>query len=101
MSCITGLPLIFGEEIDRVLEHHVAPAAVPEGTPSARIDDIVAASHQRYPDLKIQFVGWDEDEPRIFVNLAPAFDSKPEEEKNLTFDAHSGKLLEDRKFSSD
>jgi uncharacterized iron-regulated membrane protein len=101
VSCITGLPLIFGEEIDHLLDHHVAAAMVPQGTPLARIDDIVADGQRRYPDLKLQFVGWDDDEPRITVSLAPTFDSKPEEGKFLSFDAHSGKLLEDTKFSSD
>ena len=101
MSGVTGLPLIFGEEIDHLLDQHVAAEVVPEGTPLAKIDDMVAEGQRRYPDLKLQFVGWDDDEPRITVSLAPTFDSKPEEGKFLTFDAHSGKLLEDTKFSSD
>lgn len=101
MSCLTGLPLIFEEEINHWLDHHVAPAAVSDGTPLARIDDIVAKSQTQYPDLKIQFVGWDEDEPRIMVGIAPSFDSKPDEQRYLAFDAHSGQLLEDTKFSSD
>src|SRR5262249_17035978 len=76
-------------------------ANVPEGTGFAKIDDIVAESQRQYPNQKIQFVGWDDDEPRILIGVAPSFDSKPEEERYLAFDAHSGKLLEDTKFSND
>lgn len=101
MSCVTGLPLIFGEEIDHLLSHHVAAAAVPVGTPLASVDDMVAESQRRYPNLKLQLVGWDEDEPRVFVDLASSFDPKPAEEHNLTFDAHTGKLLEATKPQSD
>jgi uncharacterized iron-regulated membrane protein len=101
MSCITGLPLIFGEEIDDFLDHHVSAAKAPNNAPLARIDDIVKESMHRYPNLKIQFVTWDEDEPRVFVDLAPSFDSKPALDKDLIFDAHTGKLLEESKFRSD
>jgi uncharacterized iron-regulated membrane protein len=101
MSCITGLPLIFGEEIDDMLVHHASAAKVAEDAPLARLDDIVAASVQRYPNLKIQFIGFDPDEPRYFVDMAPGFDSAVTLDKDLVFDAHSGKLLEESKFRSD
>lgn len=37
MLCITGLPLIFHDEIDELLHDQVAAAVVPEGTPRRRI----------------------------------------------------------------
>jgi len=101
MSCITGLPLIFGDEIDHLTDHHVAAASVPEGAPLAQLDDLVAASQQRYPSLKVVSLSWDEDEPRVFVNVASNFDPKPGEDHTLVYDAHTGKLLEEPKSASD
>jgi uncharacterized iron-regulated membrane protein len=101
MSCVTGLPLIFGDEIDGVLDHHVKAATARPGAPLAKIDDIVAEAQRQYPGQKIQFVGWDDDEPRVLVGVAPSFDSKPEEQRTLAFDAHSGQMLDDTRFSND
>lgn len=95
MSCITGLPLIFGDEIGRVLDQHVAPAAVPENAPFASVDRMVAAARVKYPNLKVLFLNWDDDEPRIFLDMAPTFDSKPAQQRTLIFDEHTGKLLEE------
>ncbi|MGB6875432.1 MAG: PepSY-associated TM helix domain-containing protein [Candidatus Acidiferrales bacterium] len=101
MSCITGLPLIFGDKINRLTDHHVAAVSVPKDTPLARLDDMVAASLRRYPNLKVLSVSWDEDEPRVFVDLAPNFNPKPGEDHTLIFDAHTGKLLEEPKSGTD
>jgi uncharacterized iron-regulated membrane protein len=101
MSCITGLPLIFDEEIDHLVDRHVSAATVPVGASLASIDEMVAESQRQYPNLKLQLVGWDDDEPRVFVDLASSFDTKPAEEHNLTFDAHTGKLLESTRPQSD
>ncbi len=101
VSCITGLPLIFGDEIDHLTDHHVAAASVPEATPVARLDDMVFASQQRYPTLKVLSVSWDEDEPRVLVNVAPNFDPKPGEDHTLIYDAHTGKLLEEPQSKRD
>ncbi len=94
MSCVTGLPLIFGDEIDRLTDHHVVAASVPSGTPFAKLDDLVAASRREYPALQVLFLSWDEGEPRVFVDVAPDFDPKPGQDQTLIFDAHTGKLLE-------
>ena len=42
MLCITGLPLIFHEEIDDLLHSQVKPAEVPPGTPTANLDRLLA-----------------------------------------------------------
>jgi uncharacterized iron-regulated membrane protein len=95
-ECLTGLPLIFGEEIFDLTHNHVHAAKVPAGTPLASIDSMVAAGEQKYPGLKVLFVGWEEAEPRIFLDLSPNYDPKPGEDHSLVFDAHTGKLLEEQ-----
>ena len=97
MSCITGLPLIFGDEIDRLTDHQVQPAALPADAPAANLDGIVAAGKARYPKLNTLFLSWDDDEPRIFLTMAPNFDPKRGEETTMIFDAHTGKFLEQPK----
>jgi uncharacterized iron-regulated membrane protein len=97
MSCLTGLPLIFGEEIDQLTGHHVTPADLPASAPQANLDKIVASGKARYPKENALFLSWDDDEPRIFLTMAPNFDPKPNEERSLIFDAHTGKFLEEPK----
>lgn len=95
MSCITGLPLIFGEEIDRLTGHHVAPAALPGGSSPAKLDDMVAMGRVHYPNQYALSLAWDDSEPRIFLNMAPSLDPKPSEDHTLIFDVRTGKLLEE------
>ncbi len=94
MACITGLPLIFSEEINSLFEHHVAPAAVAPGTPLASSDRMVAEAQAQFPSLHPFSIGWDDDEPRVFVSMSPSADPKDNEVKSLIFDAHTGKVLE-------
>ncbi len=95
-ECLTGLPLIFGEEIFDLTHDHVHAAQVPQGTPAASLDSMVTAGKQKYPGLKVLFVAWDEDEPRVFLDLSPSYDPKQGEDHSLVFDAHTGKLLEEQ-----
>ncbi len=70
MSCLTGLPLIFDEQIDHITDQHVKPASLPQNAPFASIDGVVSASKQLYPNEHVLSLGWDDDEPRVFLNMA-------------------------------
>lgn len=94
MACVTGLPLVFQDELEPLLEPHTAPASVPSGTPDASLDRMVAEAETHFPDLKPLFVGYDDDEPRVFVTMAPSLDPKPSETRSLVFDRHTGKTLD-------
>ncbi len=63
MLCITGLPLIFKDEIDHLLHEEVEAAEVPAGTPKADLDRVVAAGLAKHPGQVVQFLIWDRDEP--------------------------------------
>ena len=99
MSCITGLPLIFGDEIFQLTDTHVHAANLPASSSSASIDQMVSEGRKLYPKQKVLSVGWDDDEPRVFVTLAPDFQPTTRERHPLIFDAHTGKLLEEQKFT--
>jgi uncharacterized iron-regulated membrane protein len=73
MLCITGLPLIFHEQIDDLLHHQVEAAVVPEGTPPASLDRVVAGAVAAMPGQVPHFLIWNRDDP----NLAGFRLSKP------------------------
>src|ERR1039458_3723657 len=81
MACITGLPLIFGDELRALLEPHVAPASVAPGSPTASIDKMVAVAQAKFPTLHPFNVYWDDDEPRLFVNMSPTDQPRSEERR--------------------
>jgi uncharacterized iron-regulated membrane protein len=96
MSCITGLPLIFQEEIDGMTSH-VHPSSASATASYAPADPMVATAHALYPQETITSVGWDDDEPRFFVSIAPDFKPTTREQHTISFDAHTGKRLEEVK----
>src|SRR5690242_941697 len=67
MLCVTGLPLVFHEEIDDLLHAGVPAATVPEGAPQADLDKVVAAGMARQPGKALQFVIWDRDDPGVVM----------------------------------
>ncbi len=92
MSCLTGLPLIFHDELDDILNHEVRPADLPASTPTASLDRMVDVAKQKMPNLRPYAVGFDDDEPRVFVTMTPT--QKPEGFRTVIFDRHTGHLLE-------
>jgi uncharacterized iron-regulated membrane protein len=100
VSCITGLPLIFGDEINHLLDHQPATAAADVNAPVASLDRMVATSSQRYPGLKVLFMAWDEHDPRVSVNLVPHSGAKPGQVRTLRFDTYTGNLQEGSKRKS-
>ncbi len=95
MECLTGLPLIFSPDIYRATHHHVPAAKLPADTPLLNLDTIVAAGRRKYPEQKVLFLSWDEQEPRVFLRMAPNYDPKLDEAHTIVFDAHTGNILED------
>jgi uncharacterized iron-regulated membrane protein len=48
--CVTGLPLVFKDEINDLLDDGAPYTAVPEGTPTAPLDSMIAAGKRMYPN---------------------------------------------------
>ncbi|VCU67984.1 PepSY-associated TM helix [Pigmentiphaga humi] len=90
--CITGLPLIFHDEIDQALGYAVAGRA--DGSPAASTDALVAGVLESHPGLHVQFVLWDADTPGVVsFALGRAADSPPGENLAVYVDAASGEIL--------
>lgn len=94
MLCITGLPLIFGEEIDGWLNptHY---EQLPLDAPKADIDNMVQTARARYPGQLVNSIFIDDDEPQVLVTMGPVMDAADKRAHSLQFDSRTGKLLKD------
>ena len=95
MLCITGLPLIFHEEIDHLTGEPEAPV-MPAGTPRQSLDRITEAARAHYPDQVIQFLSWDQEEHphMIFVGMNKSLQASPDTRKALIYDDRTAQLLD-------
>ncbi|MGC1466611.1 MAG: PepSY domain-containing protein [Pseudolabrys sp.] len=95
MLCITGLPLIFHDEIDDLLHESVPAAAVPAGTPAADLDKVVAAGMAHAPGEFLQFIIWDRDDPNVaLLSVAKAPDAPSQNNRMLRVDLHTAKFID-------
>ena len=76
MLCITGLPIIFYEEIDHA-SGNVPDLPVLEGvSSSAGVDKIVAAAQRLYPQEQVKYLIWDDHEPNLVYTSMQGPDSR-------------------------
>ncbi|MDR3712255.1 MAG: PepSY-associated TM helix domain-containing protein [Puia sp.] len=95
MLCLTGLPLIFEQEINDRLNPPPPYEVLPAGMPMANLDKMVELSKRRYPRDIVSSVFIDDDEPRILVSMMPSMDADFKTRHSLWFDARTGKLMRD------
>jgi uncharacterized iron-regulated membrane protein len=93
LLCLTGLPLVFGHEIDHWLGEGVeAPEPAPaQASASASIDALLADARAHKPGMAVRFVTHDDQEPLWFVSLSPT--ASPRGGALLTYDARTGERL--------
>src|SRR5690348_15693660 len=70
LLCLSGLPLIFDDEISDWLDPPVV-ADVPAGTPAATLDAIVATALSKYPGDVVVSLGFLKNRPAVQVSSAP------------------------------
>lgn len=95
MLCVTGLVLIWVDEIDATFAGHPAPPSRPAVVELANLDAIFARALERAPGERVTYADWAFDGVLVGVNMAPA-DSE-EGTRQLVFDAHTGAFMEDTK----
>lgn len=96
--CITGLPLVFRDEIGDWLSDSLPYAMSAENAPTVRLDTLTAVARQRYPGQIITSVFVDDDEPQVLIGMAPSwerYNADPGTGHALKFDAHTGAVLRD------
>jgi uncharacterized iron-regulated membrane protein len=95
LLCVTGLPLIFHHEIDDLLHEEVKAAAVPEGTPAADLDRVVANGLAAVPGQVAHFLIWSDDDPHaVMLSVGKSMDVDPSTNRFVRVDAHTGKYLD-------
>ncbi len=96
MLCITGLPLIFHEEIEHLSGVVEAPP-MPEDTPYASLDKVAEAAHKQRPGDVIRFMFWEQDEhPHVtLVSMAKTMDAPPDAGKVVLIDSRTAKVLDE------
>lgn len=101
LLCITGLWLIFHDELDELLHETVPAAQVAAGTPSADLDRVVAAGMAKAPKEYLQFLIWDRDDPNvIMLSVAKAPDAPSDQNRTLRVDAHTAQFLDAPDYTS-
>ena len=95
LLCLTGLPLIFHHEIGHLLGTEVEAPAMPDSTPRASLDTVIAAAKAVHPERMVQFVSQAEDDDKVwFVTLTHTPDPT-EDFKSVAVDARTAKVLSD------
>jgi uncharacterized iron-regulated membrane protein len=92
LACLTGLPLIFSQEIEHMQMADLLPPEPTIGAADASADRVLAAAQAQQPDWQPQFMGRDPDRPIWFVTLGP---TAAERKKTRTWvvDARNAALL--------
>ncbi len=93
--CVTGLPLIFQDELEDAFPNGPLPTVVAESTPDLSLDRIAAIARAHYPREALRSLFLDDDAPQVFAIKAPSIDAPNTANHFLTLDAHTGAVLRD------
>jgi uncharacterized iron-regulated membrane protein len=95
LLCITGLPLIFHHEIDRVLYPATEPEPLSANMPAATLDRIVAAGLAHFPGQAVHFIVWEADEPNVvMLDIGASPGSDPALNRTVRVAAQSAQVLD-------
>ena len=94
LLCVTGLPLVFKDEIGRWSGTTVDPPAMAANVPRASVDRFVADAKARRPGDAIRYVSQDDDAPAWFVSMGRTVDAV-EATAVFKYDARTGAMIHD------
>jgi len=101
MLCITGLPLIFHEELDHLIDGEQTLAALPADTPMRTLDEALATALNLHPGEKPLFMSFDEDRPVVNVTTAPTVTSPVSDMKFTSLDLRTAQVVSEGTFNTD
>lgn len=90
MLCVTGLPLIFAEEITHLAGAEPEVTAAPPNARPVNLDTLIDQAKAIYPGNQPLFLGWYEGASIVYVNLGPRADTPPAGMKTALFNAYTG-----------
>lgn len=90
--CITGLPLIFHEEIEHLLQDD--KEAVAKSHAKLSLDTLAHIAESKYPGDKVRFVFWDENQKnKVLFDVVDRPDAPFEKSKYLVLNEYTGEVL--------
>lgn len=94
LLCITGLPLIFQEEIEHISGGIEAPHLSPD-PPATSLDRIADVARNQRPGEVIRFMFWDpEEHPNItLVSMAESMSAPPDDARYVAIDNRTAAVL--------
>lgn len=101
LLCLTGLPLIFTDEIGELTRPGLHPPPMAAGTSRAPLDAVEATARAARPGLVPLYFFAEEDEPNLwYVKLDTRTDTDERNAVLLALDARSGDLLGTPEFGT-
>jgi uncharacterized iron-regulated membrane protein len=99
LLCLTGLPLIFKDEIDGWLYDDTAATATDGAAPTVALDRMVEIAQQRYPGEFLQFLFWNPGQPHVVTfGLSPTPRAQTAAQLHaLAIDARTGEIINEPK----
>ncbi len=99
LLCLTGLPLIFYEEINHLTGAEPEVSAPQLGAKPVNLDVLVAQALAQHPGDVPLFLGWDDHAPTVYVNTGARSDTPPPQMHTVVMDAYSGQVLPVQQFN--
>ncbi|TWI04599.1 putative iron-regulated membrane protein [Luteimonas cucumeris] len=99
LLCLTGLPLIFWEEIGHLTGASPEVAPAPAGMPRANADELIERALAQYPGDVPLFFGWDDHSPSVYVNTGARPDTPPAEMHTVVMHEYTGEILPASQFN--
>lgn len=96
LLCLTGLPLVFADDIEEALAARVPRDALGQNEAITGIDSMVRTARARHPAEIVRFVFVDNEEALVKVVMAPADSPRRDLDHRVEFDARSGALVGER-----
>lgn len=96
LLCLTGLPLIFHEEIDH-LSGEVEALDLPAGTADASMDRVVESARAKQPDKVVRYLFWEpKDHPNLtLASMASSMDAPMDEAWYVAMDSRTTDVLDE------
>jgi uncharacterized iron-regulated membrane protein len=90
--CLTGLPLIFHDEIDAALAHRVRAPKNGEGNRRLPLDRLVGIGKARYPREFLQFIFWEPEADLVGLGFAATADAPLEQVHRTLLNPYTGEI---------
>lgn len=94
--CVTGMPLVFLDEINDSWRGDPPYAEMPADAPLANLDAMVQAATGAggvFPGETVRWLSIEDDVPEVWLGLAPSYDAERKLDHKVRFDARTGKLI--------